>query len=130
MPKDYILYFDGHCLLCQFWVKVFLRLDGQKKFVFASLQSDFARQRVPEKWQQIDSIVFEKNGQFYSKSTAILLAAAAAKPVFYIFYVFFLLPRVVRDFFYDLVAKNRYKYFGKSDTCEIPDANQKDRFIL
>ena len=127
--KNY-LYFDSSCLFCQFWVKFFIAIDRQQEFYFVAIQSKFAKDRLPASTKNLDTIIFESNGHFFSKSTAILRALLKANPIFYPFAIFLLIPRQIRNVFYDIIAHNRYKWFGKSDVCDMPSLIDKDRFIL
>lgn len=128
-----ILLFDGVCNLCNASVQFVLKRDKQKKFLFASLQSEIAEKLLseqPEYITDLHSIVLLKNGKLYDKSTAALHLAkdlSNAWPLFY--YLFIWWPKGIRDAIYSYISKHRYRWFGKQDTCSIPDNSQKDRFL-
>jgi predicted DCC family thiol-disulfide oxidoreductase YuxK len=129
---DYLVLFDGHCHLCDGSVKVILKHDHSKVFMFASLQSETGK-KIIEKYH-IDtslgeSIILIKKGKSYTKSSAALWIANELKFPVNLISGLIIFPPIVRDFVYDFIAKNRYKWFGKSDTCLLPDPNQKHRFI-
>lgn len=127
-----ILLFDGVCNLCNGAVQFILKRDSQGKFKFASLQSEPA-QKLLEKFRlPVDtfrSFVLIQGDQYSIKSTAALSVLKEIGGFWKIFYVFILVPRKLRDFFYDLVAKSRYRIFGKRETCMIPAPELKDRFM-
>ena len=101
-------------------------------FRFASLQSEFARQLhdipidLPE---DHDSIILVEKEHVYIKSRAILKISSKLGGFYPLFSVFWIVPRVIRDIIYDLIAKNRYHWFGKKDSCMIPTPEVKDRFL-
>lgn len=100
--------------------------------MFASLQSETGK-KIIEKYH-IDtslgeSIILIKKGKSYTKSSAALWIANELKFPVNLISGLIIFPPIVRDFVYDFIAKNRYKWFGKSDTCLLPDPNQKHRFI-
>ena len=77
----------------------------------------------------LDSIVLVKNNRVYIKSRAALEIAKEMDGGWPLFYAFIILPPFIRDFFYDLLAKYRYKLFGHSETCRVPTADIQDRFL-
>ncbi len=125
-----IIYFDGVCGLCNGFVDLVLKIDRKHEFKFSALQSDFARTQLPEALtRELKTIVYQKDAQIYVRSDAVLevlrdlggfwsIAAAAA-----------ILPRNLRDGAYDLVAENRYRLFGKKDSCRLPTPEERSRFI-
>lgn len=128
-----ILLFDGVCNLCNASVQFVLRRDKNAKFVFAALQSDIAKELLVDSLEYITdlhSIVLIKNGAVLDESTAALHVAKelpSAWPLLY--YLFIWWPKAIRDGLYKIVAKRRYKWFGKQDACSIPDVNYQDRFL-
>lgn len=131
--KNYILLFDGVCNLCNASVSFVLKRDTKKKFLFASLQSDIAKELLskhPDYITKLQSIVLLKEAKVYDKSTAALHLAKdlnAAWPLLY--YLFIWVPKCIRDAVYSVISKNRYKWFGKQESCSIPTKEQKDRFL-
>jgi predicted DCC family thiol-disulfide oxidoreductase YuxK len=77
-----------------------------------------------------DSFVLIVNDQHFTKSTAALMISKNLKSIVKLLYPLIILPRPIRDFFYDLIAKNRYKFFGKRDICRMPTENEKKRFLV
>ncbi|MGA8262904.1 MAG: thiol-disulfide oxidoreductase DCC family protein [Ignavibacteriaceae bacterium] len=127
-----IILFDGVCNFCNFWVNFIIKRDNKSIFKFASLQSE-AGIRLADKYsinkKDIDSVILIRDGKYLIKSEAALEIAKELTPFYKIFYYLKIIPRSVRDFIYDLIAKNRYAIFGKRNTCRIPTEEEK-RFII
>ena len=129
---DHLVLFDGHCHLCDASVKFILKNDIHQIFKFASLQSETGK-KIIEKYQ-IDlslgeSIIYLKKEKVYTKSSAALWIANEIKFPATLISGLIIFPPIIRDFTYDFIAKNRYKWFGKSETCLLPDSKQRNRFI-
>jgi predicted DCC family thiol-disulfide oxidoreductase YuxK len=127
-----LVLFDGVCNLCNGSVQFIIKRDPDSKFMFASLQSDFGRSQLV-KWglepAALYSIIVIEDGTLYQRSDAILKIASHLSGVWPLFRIFKFLPRFIRDGLYNLVATYRYKIFGKNDSCMIPEAGLKARFI-
>lgn len=128
----FILLFDGVCNLCNGIVNFVMDHDPDGKFIFASLQSPEAREllarfNLPSK--DFNSVVLVKNDQVFIKSNAALEVAKHLKGIWPVFTIFKILPRFVRDKVYDILAKNRYRIFGRRDQCRIPTPEEKNRFL-
>lgn len=126
-----VIFFDGVCGLCNAFVDFVLNHDHQEAFYFAPLQGDFAEgvEALAPYRGSMSSVVLWKNGQVYTESTAameILIALGGAWKLMRLFYA---IPRFIRDFFYKLIARNRYKIFGKSETCRMPTPEERSRFL-
>jgi predicted DCC family thiol-disulfide oxidoreductase YuxK len=127
-----LLLFDGVCNLCNGVVRFIIKLDTKNKFKFGSIQSGVGRfwlERYGLLENEIDSFVFIHNNKFYRKSTAALKMARELGGIGKILYVFILLPRPLRDSIYDIIARYRYKIFGKRDNCMIPGPELQARFL-
>jgi predicted DCC family thiol-disulfide oxidoreductase YuxK len=134
---SHIVLYDGVCGLCNNFVKFVLRHDQNQRFLFASLQSDFAyralskHNRNPKDLNTIFVIV-----DYGLKNERLLLRAKAAIYVlselgngWRLCALLNLLPDSLLDGVYNLIAKYRYKWFGKFDSCQLPDADESKRFI-
>ena len=124
--------FDGVCNFCNASINFVIDRDSQKIFKFAALQSDVGQQILRENnfpQSEFDSIFLTDGNKIYQKSDAALEIAKRLDGAWKIFYFFKIVPRFIRDFVYDLVAKNRYKIFGKSESCRIPTPELKERFL-
>lgn len=118
-----IILFDGTCNLCNGSVSFVIKHGGKDKFLFLALQSEQAKGLLPENYiieQSPDSIVYLENKKVCLRSTAILKILKRMGGGWKILYVFILIPRILRDSLYDLVARHRHRWFGKNDDCELP----------
>jgi predicted DCC family thiol-disulfide oxidoreductase YuxK len=127
-----IVFFDGICNFCDASVNFVIDRDPQKTFQFASLQSDFGQAFLKENnraTEDFDSIILWQNGRIFDKSDAALEISKKLSGGWPVFYLFKILPKSFRDFFYDMIAKNRYVLFGKMDACRLPTPEMKERFV-
>ncbi len=127
-----LLLFDGICNLCNSSVQFIISHDRQKKFTFASLQSDAAKEillQFDTKYFNLDSIILIYNDKIYSKSAAIIRVGMLLGKGFSFSVIFYIIPRFIRDWMYDFIAKNRYKWFGKKESCMLPNKDLKNRFL-
>lgn len=127
-----ILIFDGECNLCNTWVKLVLRFDKKQRFKFCSLQSEIGRKLIGDKISLETlpvTVVLIENEKLYTHSTAALrVVQHLAFPVSMLV-VFKIIPVKVRDGIYNWIARNRYKWFGKQQSCMVPEANIMHRFL-
>jgi len=129
LKKDAI-FFDGVCNLCNGTVNFVIKRDSKKRYKFASLQSEIARDILPNGSQNLESIVLLKaDGKLLKKSDAALEIARHLKGAWFLLYGFKIIPTFIRNWLYDIVAKNRYKWFGKKDECPMPTPELKERFL-
>lgn len=128
MENNPIIFYDGLCGLCDRSVQFIIKNDKRKKFRFAALQSDFAKQILGDDANANTFILFEK-GKIITRSTAALRVCKILSGKLSLLYIFILVPAFIRDTFYDLIARNRYKWFGHFDECKIPTPEQKELFI-
>ena len=127
-----IVLFDGVCNLCNASVQFIIRRDPSGCFHFASRQSAPGRELLERHGldpQRDDSIVLLERGRVYLRSTAALRIAQRLRWPWPLLFGFILVPRFLRDSLYDWIAANRYRWFGKSDTCLLPPAEAEDRFL-
>ena len=126
-----IVLFDGVCNFCNDSVNFIIRHDRDNKFKFATLQSEIGQELRAEHnvGEDIDSIVLIENDQAFTHSTAGLRIAKALGGVWSLGYIFIIVPTVIRDWFYKLFAKYRYRLFGKKEVCMIPTPDVRERFL-
>ena len=127
-----ILLIDGLCDLCSHTVAFTMKRDPKKQFLFASLQSNAGQKLLSQHHLPVsdfDSFVLIEGDEVYTKSTAALRYFKKLSGFWPLLYVFIVLPRPIRDFFYGIVAKNRYRWFGRRDQCLVPTPELKDRFL-
>jgi predicted DCC family thiol-disulfide oxidoreductase YuxK len=130
--QNSIILFDGVCNLCNSSVKFILKRDKKKQFIFASLQSDAAENiLLHHKYKKngLNSIILIHRDKLYEKSSAVLNIFRVLGMPWRLFSVFYILPLSWRDFLYDFIAQNRYKWFGKKDSCIMMLPKYKNRFI-
>lgn len=127
-----IILFDGVCNLCNSSVNFIIDHDKNDVFKFASLQSD-AGQELLKKFdlstKDFDSIIFVDNGKFYTKSSAVLRIVKDFPGLWKLLYASIIIPPFIRNFIYEIIANNRYKWFGKKDSCRIPTPELKSKFL-
>lgn len=130
LPGHLVL-FDGICHFCNSTVQRIIRNDPSGKFYFIPLQSETGSKMLDKCRHKInaDTIIFVKHNKCYTKSDAALLIAAEMKFPYPLLCFGFIVPRFLRNLIYDYIARNRYKWFGKSESCMVPDEKQKARFI-
>jgi predicted DCC family thiol-disulfide oxidoreductase YuxK len=131
MGQDAILLFDGLCNLCNGSVDFVIRRDKMRKFRFAALQSP-AGMRLRESVfipAQVDSLVLLEGGVAYVRSSAALRIARSLAMPWSLLWVLILVPRAIRDAVYEWVARNRYAWFGRRDTCRLPTEEERSRFM-
>jgi predicted DCC family thiol-disulfide oxidoreductase YuxK len=128
-----IVLFDGVCNLCNRSVQFVIRHDPNDRFRFASLQGETGRKLLAERGidtASTDSIILIDPGvALYIKSDAALELARNLKGYGWLPVLFGWLPRSLRDAAYDLVARNRYRWFGKQEQCMVPSPELRGRFL-
>lgn len=126
-----IVLFDGQCHFCDASVQFILARDRKATFQFASLQSEVGQELLKQLSvpSDINSLVLIEGSHYYTKSTAALKIAKQLDGLWKLFYGAILIPRPIRDMFYRYIAKNRYKWFGKKETCQLPSVEQRERFL-
>ncbi len=127
-----IVFFDGVCNFCNGTVNFVIDRDPKGIFRFASLQSEFAKQKLTPydiDTSNLYSIILLKNDKVFHKSNAALEIARGMGGLWPLLYIFKIIPAFLRNLIYDFIARNRYKWFGKLDACRIPTPDIKERFL-
>ena len=125
-----ILFFDGECNLCNGTVDFLIRRDHGRHLHFASLQGDTAKKLLPQNVREgLDTVVLWRDGVLFRRSSAVLRAVATMGGLWLLTKVFLLVPAFIRDWFYDCVAKNRFKWFGRRDSCRLPLPEERAFFL-
>ncbi len=127
-----IILFDGYCNFCSRSVMFIIRRDKRRRFTFAPSQTSGGQKlirkfRLGEMPQH--SIVLIEQGNIYRKSTAALRIARHLKGAWRLFYAGMIIPERIRDGIYDLIARNRYRLFGRRNSCFMPEPQLMDRFL-
>ncbi len=131
MAEKSIIFFDGICNLCNGSVQFVIERDKQDQFKFAALQSDFAKLELVKYKLDVtkgDSFVLLENGKVYEQSTAALRVAKHLGGGWPLLYAFIIFPAFIRNGVYAYIAKNRYKWFGKQESCWVPTPELKAKF--
>jgi len=129
-PSPVVL-FDGVCKLCNGSVNFLIRHDRQAQLKFAPLQSDFGRSVIDKHGKDsnaLDSIMLLEGDRLSGKSTAIIRSSKYLGGFWPLCITALIIPPFIRDFIYNVVAKNRYRWFGKYDSYRPPDPGLEDRF--
>ncbi|HEX8516806.1 MAG TPA: DCC1-like thiol-disulfide oxidoreductase family protein [Bacteroidia bacterium] len=131
--KDYnIVFFDGVCNFCNSTVDKIWVNNTKRDLYYSSLQSGFAKQFLKEHGidaTDLDTVIFYSGQKIYLRSSAILEITKHLGGAYKLLPGFKIIPSFLRDAFYKWFAKNRYKFFGKKETCRIPTAEEKQYFI-
>ena len=133
IPTDKpILLFDGVCNLCNGFVQFIIRQDPGAKFRFAALQSETGQELLRKariSTTALSTVVLWENGKFYTHSDVPLRVVRHLGGWWTLFSVFKIIPKSLRDTIYDWIAKNRYRWFGKKESCMLPTPELKARFL-
>ncbi|NOS94128.1 MAG: thiol-disulfide oxidoreductase DCC family protein [Cyclobacteriaceae bacterium] len=126
-----VILFDGVCNLCAASVTFVIQRDPSARFRFASLQSSYGQEKLINAGfkSHFDTIVLLKDGKVYTRSDAALEVARDLKGLWPALYIFKIVPAFIRNGIYNWIATNRYKWFGKKESCMIPTPDLKARFI-
>lgn len=131
-PPQAIILFDGVCNLCNRMVDIAIRRDPHGRFRFASLQSERGRALAAEHGIDTDtlsSMVLIESGQAYLRSTAALRVYRRLSGPLRLLWPLIIVPVPIRDAAYRLIAKRRYRWFGKRETCRLPTEADRERFL-
>jgi predicted DCC family thiol-disulfide oxidoreductase YuxK len=127
-----IVLFDGVCNLCNGSVQFIIRHDREGRFRFASLQSPVGQDlqaRFGMDPRQLDSVILVEGDRWFKESDAALRIARGMNGAWKALSVFRVIPRPLRDAVYRLIARNRYRWFGKQETCWLPTPELRGRFL-
>jgi predicted DCC family thiol-disulfide oxidoreductase YuxK len=127
-----VVLFDGVCNFCNGIVRFIIERDPHGRFQFAPLQSKSAASLLsqhPDRQVLPDSVVLVDDDGLYVKSAAALRIARGLRFPWPVFWIFMLVPRPIRDWVYDFIARHRYGWFGKRDACMVPTQEVRDRFL-
>ncbi|KEZ48409.1 thiol-disulfide oxidoreductase DCC family protein [Metabacillus indicus] len=132
MTHSKILLFDGVCNFCDGTVQFVLKHDKKEVFSFASLQSEAGQSLLRKHGlplEDYDSFVYLDEGKVHTKSTAALRVLKELGGIYRALYLLIAVPKPIRDAVYMMIAKNRYKWFGKKDACTLPSKDVRKRFL-
>ena len=127
-----VILFDGVCNLCNQSVLFVIKRDSDDRFRFSPLQGDYALSHLSASSdlnKRPDSVILIENGKVYSESTAALRIARKLSGLWPLLYGFIIVPKFIRNYVYRWIADRRYRIWGKTDSCMVPTAKLKDKFI-
>lgn len=128
---NHIILFDGVCHFCNSSVQFILKRDSKQMYHFASLQSEagkslLKKHNIPE---DINSFVLIEGDHYFTKSSAALRVCRNLSGAYRFLYSFKVIPAPLRDILYHIIANNRYKWFGKQESCMLPSPEVRKRFL-
>lgn len=132
MASSPIILFDGVCNFCNRWVIFLIRHDRRKQFHFAALQSEKGRELLTVYQLPVtesDTFILIENNCCYVRSTAALKVMKKLGGVWLLVYGLIIIPVFIRDKAYDFIARHRYRWMGKRDSCMVPSQEVRDRFL-
>lgn len=126
-----VVFFDGHCGLCNRYVDFIIKHDHLGKILFSPLQGEFAKKSVSEALRSdLSSVVVMHRGHIYLQDQAVIRVGLEMGGHWRLLaQMTRIIPSFMRSWAYQWVAKNRYRWFGRSDTCRIPQPQERSRFI-
>ncbi len=129
---DHIIFFDGVCNLCNSSVNFIIRHDKHEIFHFASLQWKISRKILGKEYpenEHYESVIYYEKGKVFQRSEAALRIAKKLDPPYSFLSSLRIIPSFLRDPVYMYISKNRYKWFGKKDSCMLPSPSLRNRFL-
>lgn len=127
-----IILFDGVCNLCNSAINFIIKRDKNDVFKFAALQSEIGRELTSQykiDTSKVDSIILIDGKKDYDKSSAALHIAKNMSGAYPLLFGCMIFPKFIRNGVYDYIARNRYKWFGKQESCMIPTPELKAKFL-
>jgi len=127
-----LILFDGICNFCNRSVNFIIDHDPHKRFRFVPLQSELGQsllRRFGLPRGDVDTMILVDDGRAYARSSAALRVAWRLGGWWRFFTLLFAIPPLLRDGAYNVLASNRYRWFGKTETCRVPTADVRDRFV-
>ena len=132
MSATPVILFDGVCNFCNYWVNFAIERDPEKTLRFTPLQGETAKQLLPQFHidpTALSSVIFIDSGKAYTQSSAALRICKHLDGGWKLFYGLMIIPKFIRDFFYNIIARNRYKWFGRKESCRVPTPELRERFL-
>jgi predicted DCC family thiol-disulfide oxidoreductase YuxK len=132
MEETRVVLFDGVCNFCNYWVNFAIKRDHKKKLRFTPLQGETAKRLLPQynlNPTSLSSVIFIDNGKAWTQSSAAIRICKHLDGGYKLFYGLIIIPKFIRDFLYNIIARNRYKWFGKKESCMVPTQELRERFL-
>ncbi len=132
MEDTRLILFDGVCSFCNYWVNFAIKRDRKKKLHFTPLQGETAKWLLPQynlNPTSLSSVIFIDSGKAWTQSSAAIRICKHLDGGWKLFYGLMIIPKFIRDFLYNIIARNRYKWFGKKENCMMPTPELRERFL-
>jgi predicted DCC family thiol-disulfide oxidoreductase YuxK len=134
MKNRKIVFFDGLCGFCNFTVDFVLKRNKRRNLYYASLHSNLAKEKLLKRGTKdikLRTIYYDDGDRIYKKSHAIFMILTTLDGIIYplIGKIALLIPRIISDYLYDFISKNRYRIMGKRDSCRIPGIEEEEYFL-
>ncbi len=129
---EYIIFFDGVCKLCNYTVNFLIRHDKKNCFRFAPLQWEVSKNILGNNYpnsKALNTLIYFENGIIYKESTAVLKIFNKLPFPFFLLYSFIIIPKFIRNSLYRYISRNRFKWFGKNNSCMVPSEEIQNKFI-
>ena len=117
-----VLYYAANCKLCNTWLNILRRIDKNNRINYSALQSKAGKilfEKYKFDYQNTDTVIFEKDSKIFLRSEAVIECISCINGFWNIVKVLRIIPLKIRDSVYDTIARNRYKWFGRTNSCEI-----------
>jgi predicted DCC family thiol-disulfide oxidoreductase YuxK len=125
----HIVFFDGHCGLCNRSVNLLIRLDKKKVLRYAPLQGSIAAEVLGSQAPESDTFLLLSKGRLFERSAAAIRAFSLIHPAARMVLILLAVPPFIRDAVYRAVSKVRYRIFGRSETCRMPRPGERELFL-
>ncbi len=132
MLHEKVIFYDGLCNLCDFFVRNIIRFNSKKNLKFASLQSNYSKEVLGNEIfisNSLKTVIYKRGNEIFTKSDAIFEVSKELDFPIKLLKYFSFLPRIFTNKIYEIIANSRYKMFGKKEVCKIPDGFDKSVFI-
>ena len=132
LPDQPVILFDGVCNFCNYWVNFAIKRDKKKKLRFAPLQGEAAKKLLNQfglDTSTFSSVILIDHGKAYTQSSAAFRICKYLDGGWRLVYGLMIIPKFIRDFLYNIIARNRYKWFGKRKECMVPTPEMIERFL-
>ena len=134
MKNSKIVFFDGVCNFCNFTVDFIWKHNKKRNLFYASLQSDFAKEKLLKRGvdnMTLQTIYYYDGYRVYEKSQAVFMILTSLDGIVYplLAKIALIIPRIISDYLYDIISKNRYSIMGKRDSCRIPSIEDEEFFL-
>lgn len=125
-----IVFFDGVCNLCNAFINFIFANNKDQSLKVASLQGETAQKYLTEtEISKLSTVIYYKNGEKVYRSRAVIFILKDMGFPFSMSLIFLIIPDLLRDLMYKFIANNRYRFFGKKDSCRLPTVEEKERFL-